>query len=66
MLTRPGGIDGEYGAPAFETVQLYHYGGLLEVKMFDDARNERVDGHVQENIAQVIAAQYSGMLVTGV
>lgn len=65
IVARPGSIDGEYGAPNFETLQVYHYGGLLEVKVFDDPRNERVDGHVQENIAQVIAAGYSGFLVTG-
>ena len=33
--------------------------------MFDDPRNERVDGHVEENIKEVIAANYSGFLVTG-
>lgn len=66
MLTRPGGIDGEYGSPSFETVQLYHYGGLLEVFLYDDYRNKRVDGHVEENIAQVIAAPYSGYMATGV
>jgi hypothetical protein len=66
LVARPGSIDGEYGAPSFEALQLYHYGGLLEVFMFDDARNKRVDGHVEENIKEVIAAQYAGFLITGI
>ena len=66
LVARPGSIDGEYGAPSFETLQLYHYGGLLEVFLFDDARNKRVDGHVEENIKEVLAAGYSGFLITGI
>jgi len=66
LVARPGSIDGEYGAPSFSTCQIYHYGGLLEVKVFQDARNERVDGHCEENFKEVLAAQYAGFLITGI
>ena len=62
--SRPGGLDGEYGAPSFSTVQLYHYGGLLEVEGFDDAKNRRYEGHVSEDIKEVLASSVSGFLVT--
>ncbi len=64
MLARPGSIDGEAGAMSFSTVQIYHHGGLAQVKVFDDPENERVKGRVQENIAIEIGANMSGYLIT--
>lgn len=64
IVSRVGGIDGDYGAPSFSTIQCYHHGGLLKVSAFDDARNERVDGHVEENFKEVVAASPSGFLIT--
>ncbi len=66
ILCRPGSIDGEYGAPSFSTIQVYHHKGLLEVKAFDDPKNERVEGHVEENIKEVLASNVSGFLITGI
>lgn len=65
ILSRPGGLDGEYGAPSYSTCQIYHYDGLLKVSAFDEAKHEYTDLHVEENIAIEIAAGYAGMLVTG-
>lgn len=65
LLSRPGGLDGTYGAPSFSTVQIYHHKGLMEVRAFDDAVNERVRGAVVENIKEVVAAGVAGFLITG-
>jgi hypothetical protein len=64
ILSRPGGLDGEYGAPSYSTVQIYHYDGLLKVSAFDEPKHERTDLHVEENIAVKISAGYAGFMVT--
>lgn len=64
LVSRPGKLDGDYGAPSFSTVQLYHYDGLLRVKAFDDAENERVKMHVEEDIGYVMAAGLAGYCLT--
>lgn len=66
IVSRPGGLDGEYGAPSYSTCQIYHYDGLLKVSAFDEPKHEYTDLHVEENIAIEIAAGYAGMLVPGV
>ena len=63
MLSRPGGLDGTYGSKSYSTIQLYHYGALLEVEVFDDPRNRRVDGHVTENIREALPVPQSGYLI---
>jgi hypothetical protein len=65
LASRVGGLDGIYGSPSFSTIQLYHHGGLLRVLTFDDSRNERTDGHVEENFKEVLAAGVAGFLITG-
>jgi hypothetical protein len=65
IVSRPGGLDGEYGSQSFSTVQLYHYEGLLKVRAFDDPENDRVKGRVEENIKEVLAAPVSGYLIQG-
>lgn len=66
LVARPGGLDGNYGAPSFSTVQCYHFGGLLRVQTFDDPENERVKGRVSENFKEVLAAPISGFLITSI
>jgi len=63
-VARPGSLDGEYGGPSFSTVQIYHYGGLLEVEAFDDPKNRRVEGHCSEDLTVKVASSVSGFLVT--
>lgn len=64
MMARPGGIDGDIGAPSFSTIQIYHYKGLAEVQVFDEPKNERIFGRVKETIAIVLAANMSGFQIT--
>ena len=65
MVARPGAIDGTYGEKDYSTLQLFHFGNLLEVEAFDDPENHRVKGHVSEDTKQV-AISATGMLITGV
>lgn len=64
MVSQPGGLDGEMGTQNYSTVQIYHYGGLLKVSAFESEEHERVTGHVQENIKEVLAAAFAGFLIT--
>lgn len=64
LVTRQGGLDGEYGTRSYSTVQLYHYQELLRVEARDDAWNRRVEGAVSENIKELIAASPTGFLIT--
>lgn len=66
MVSQPESLDGEYGAPSYSTVQLYHYKGLLQVTAFESAEHERIQGNVTENIKEILAAPFSGMLITDV
>lgn len=63
IVARPGSLDGESG-PNFSTVQIYHYGGLLEVEQFDNPISRRVEGHVSEDLCVKLASSVSGFLVT--
>lgn len=65
ILARPGKLDGVPGSRNFSTFHIYHYGGLLKVTAFNDQRNERLDGHVTENVAHVVAAPVSGYYIQG-
>jgi hypothetical protein len=63
-VARPGSLDGEYGALGnFSTVQIYHYGGLLEVEAFTDAENRRIRGHVSDDVFVALASAISGFLI---
>lgn len=66
IVARPGALEGVFGSPSFSTMQLYHYGPLLDVRVFDEPRNERVSGRVQENVAYQMASNISGYLITGI
>ncbi len=65
LVSRPGGLDGEFGSQSYSTVQVYHYGELLQVEAFDDPENRRVKGSVVEDIKEVLAAAPAGFLLTG-
>ncbi len=66
VVSRPGGLDGEYGTKNYSTIQLYHYGALLEVEVFDEPKDRRVDGHCTENIKEVLPVSQSGFLIQSV
>lgn len=66
MVTRTEGVDGDYGAPDFSTVQVYHYGSLLEVEAFDRPRHRLVEGHVSEDIKEVLMSNLVGFQITNI
>jgi hypothetical protein len=66
VASRPGGIDGTLGAPNFSTIQRYYVGSELKVKIFDEAKHEYTDGHVERFGVTKLAAPASGFLVTNI
>jgi hypothetical protein len=66
MVTRQGALDGTYGTKNYSTFQIYHHEGLMRVKAEDDTWNEKIKGAVVEEIFSVIAAPYTGGLITGI
>lgn len=64
ICSRPGGLDGQAGAPNYSTFQRYWYGvGEVKLQIFDDAKHEYTDGHVVRDGKSVLAAPASGFLV---
>jgi len=66
LMSRVGGIDAPYGAPNFSTLQLYWYQYEMAVESREDTWNKLVEGHVVEQVKEVIAASDSGYLITDV
>jgi hypothetical protein len=65
-LSRIGGLDGQYGAPSFSTLQIYYVGKELEIENFDEPKHRRSEGHVVEDVKEVLAAPASGFLVQNI
>ena len=65
LISRKGGLDGNYGSPSFSTVQCYFYKYEMAVEAFDDVKNKRVESHVLEQFAETLAAPAAGLLITG-
>lgn len=66
VLSRVGGLDGQYGAPSFSTLQIYYVGKELEIESFDDPKHRLTEGHIVEDVKEVLAAPASGFLISGV
>ena len=66
LCSRVGGIEGIYGGKSLSTIQLYWNEWEMAVQAFDDTINERIDGHVVDNFAEILACPESGYLITGV
>ena len=64
VVSRPGGLEGQAGAPSFSTVQIYYHNKELTVETFDDAEDELTRVYAQENVTEVLAAPRAGFLVT--
>jgi hypothetical protein len=64
IISRKGGIDGNYGSPSYSTLQCYFYKYELAIEAFDDVRNKRVEGHVVEQYKEILAAPAAGFLIT--
>jgi hypothetical protein len=66
VLSRIGALTGEYGARSFSTLQLHHFGALLEVQAFDHAEDRYVNLSAVENLVEVLPAPQSGFMIQGV
>lgn len=65
ILSRKGGINGNYGAPSFSTLQMYFYEWEMAVFAWNDPRNLRTEGSVVDAFAEVLAAPQAGFLISG-
>lgn len=63
VLTRVGGLDGQYGAPSYSTLQLYYFGKELDIETFDEPKHRLTEGHCSEDVKEVLAAPASGYLI---
>lgn len=66
LVSRVGGIDGAYGAPSFSTVQVYFVGPQMALYEFHDTKSQRVEGFVDEQFLEVLAAPASGYLIQSI
>lgn len=64
IMSRKGGIDGQYGSPSFSTVQVYWYEYLMSIFAWHEPRNARTLVDASEQYAEILAAPESGFLVT--
>lgn len=65
-VSRPGKLEGTMGGPNFSTVQIYYYRKRMEVKGFNDEKNELWEQFVSLNQVEVLAAPISGFQITGI
>jgi hypothetical protein len=64
FLSRPGGIDGNYGFKNFSSLQIYHYGGEARVEAFSEPKHELMEGHVVMEDQVLLPAPESGFYLT--
>lgn len=64
ILSRQGGIDGDYGSPSFSTLQLYWYEFAAAVYAFSEMENFRERVMVVDQFQEILAAPESGFLLT--
>jgi hypothetical protein len=66
VCSRPGGMDGQMGAPNWSTFQRYYFQQEMKVQVFDEAKHEYTDGHVVRDGYTALASPASGFLVTNI
>lgn len=66
VCSRPGGLDGQMGAPSFSTFQRYYFQTEMKVEIFDEAKHQYTDGHIVRDGKTVLAAPASGFLVENI
>lgn len=64
VVSRSGGLEGVYGAPSFSTLTMFYYQDEMSLERFDDPKNRLVEGHVVEDMAEVLTSPLSGYLIT--
>lgn len=63
ICSRPGGIEGKYGAPSFSTLSCFAY-EEMNVEAQTDSWNRLVEGAVTEDFKYVMTAPASGVLIS--
>lgn len=66
VLSRPGTLDGEIGAPNYSTLQRYYNQSELKIQIFDDAKHEYTDGHIVRDGVTKLAAPATGYLIRNI
>lgn len=64
LMSRKGGIDGQYGSPSFSTLQVYWFQYLMSIFAWHEPRNARTLVDATEQYIEVLAAPESGFLIT--
>ncbi len=65
LISKKGGLEGQYEGKSFSTVQLYHYEEWT-VETFQDPRNRRTETHVVRDDVTVLSAPAAGFLITSI
>lgn len=65
FVSRPGGLDGQFGFRNFSTLQCYYYNGEARIEAFSEPKHELVEGHVVMEDKVVVPAVISGFQLTG-
>jgi len=66
LLSRKGGLHGQYGTMNWSTIQMYFHGPRAAVEVYNDPEHKKMRGYVSENFIEVMAAPEAGMLITGI
>jgi hypothetical protein len=64
ILSRIGGLDGNYGSPSFSTVQRHYYKYEMAIESKHDTDNKLYESHVVDQFKEVLVAPQSGFLIT--
>ncbi len=64
IVTRVGGVDGNYGSPSATTLQRYFYKYDMAIEAFDRPRHKLFETYVVDQFAEVLAASRAGFLIT--
>lgn len=64
ILSQKGGLDGNFGAPSFSTLQVYYYKYQVAVEGWMDSKNKRAEGHVVDQYISIVAAPVAGFYIT--
>lgn len=66
VVSRIGGIDGNYGSPSASTIQRYFYKYDMAVEAFDRPRHKLFESNVVDQFKEVLAAPRAGYLIQNV
>ncbi len=64
IVSRVGGVDGNYGSPTASTLQRYYYKYDMTVETFDNPKHKLFETYCVDQYKEVLAAQRAGYLIT--